>query len=276
MVPPPRREESFMKAHSSAEAKVKGFYDGVGWADIDGHSVDADLWEDLRPVARRYVSNCRLRILDHLPRAGGEGLLDAASGPVQYPEYLLYSRGFAKRFCVDLSSKALVQARQRLGDHGEYLNVNILELPFRDDFFDAAVSLHTIYHIDMHQQEMAVRELLRVTRRGGLLIIVYANPHSLFQVLRLPLVWFKSRRRHRPSPLYYHAHPLSWWQRFLTAADLKMVPWRAVTAVESKLFIPNNALGSRIFAALNWFEEHCPRVALRLGNYPMIVLRKKG
>ena len=107
-----------MKVHSPAEAKVKGFYDEVGWAQDDGHSVDADLWEDLRPVASRYVSHCRLRILEYLPPAGGERILDAASGPVQYPEYLLYSRFFARRFCVDISDKALEQARQRLGDHG--------------------------------------------------------------------------------------------------------------------------------------------------------------
>ena len=60
----------------------------------------------------------------------------------------------------------LQRARHRLGDRGEYILANLLDLPFDDSAFDCAISLHTIYHIDKEDQEGAVRELLRVTKSG--------------------------------------------------------------------------------------------------------------
>ena len=44
-------------------------------------------YEDLRPVAREYISRCHQRVSRHLPPEG-RLFLDAGSGPIQYPEYL--------------------------------------------------------------------------------------------------------------------------------------------------------------------------------------------
>ena len=87
----------------------------------------------------------------------GERLLDAASGPVQYPEYLEYHANFGRRVCVDISESALKQAEAKLGSKGEYVCASILELPLGDATIDAAVSLHTIYHIEKDQQEKAAK-----------------------------------------------------------------------------------------------------------------------
>ena len=76
------------------------------------------------------------KLLEYLPR-GGDLSLDAASWPIQYPEYLDYSRGFSKRVCVDISQRALDLAREKLGERGEYTRASILELPFPDNHFDA-------------------------------------------------------------------------------------------------------------------------------------------
>ena len=40
-------------------------------------------------------------------------MLDMASGPIQYPEYLVYSSNFKKRYCVDLSKNALEAAKKK-------------------------------------------------------------------------------------------------------------------------------------------------------------------
>jgi hypothetical protein len=62
---------------------VKKFYEGPGWeADSSGNTLDAILWEDLRPVARNYISACRRKIKRYLP-AIGKYILDAGSGPIQ-------------------------------------------------------------------------------------------------------------------------------------------------------------------------------------------------
>ena len=260
----------------ATEDQVRDFYDGKGWhADTSGPDAvyaDAQLWEDLRPCAAAYVSACRHKVLEYLPETG-ERILDAGSGPIQYLEYLDYSRGFAKRVCVDISERALAEARNKLGDRGDYVQASLLELPFPSDHFDAAVSLHTIYHIDRDRQETAVRELIRVLQPGASAVVVYANPDRLAaRLMRLA----ERRRDPEPGPIYFFAHPLSWWERFSDEAAIVIVPWRSLNANESRKLIPDNALGAGIFRAVLAFERAVPRWATWAGCYPMIVLTKRG
>jgi SAM-dependent methyltransferase len=256
------------------EDQVRDFYDQKGWqAEATGPDTvyaDAGLWEDLRPCAAEYVSSCRRKVLGFLP-THGELLLDAGSGPIQYPEYLEYSAGFAKRVCVDLSQRALDEARAKLGDRGEYVRASLLDLPFPDDHFDASVSLHTIYHVEKDQQERAMRELLRVLKPDARAVVVYANPDRLAARL-------KRLARRRPNstsaPIYFFAHPLRWWERFSDDAGVEIVPWRFLNANESRRLIPDNAIGVGMFRALLAFERAFPSRATRWGCYPMIVLTK--
>ena len=163
------------------ETTVKDFYEKGGWeSNSQGHTKDASLWEDLRPSSQAYVTACRRKLLKYLP-ASGDLFLDAASGPIQYPEYMEYSKEFKKRVCVDISQKALDQALLKLGSKGETHCASILDLPFPDNHFDAGVSLHTIYHIDQSNQEKAVRQLLRVMKPGAPLVIVYSNPDNFYR-----------------------------------------------------------------------------------------------
>lgn len=226
--------------------------------------------EDLRPVAAEYVRACRLKILDFLP---GEGtrLLDAGCGPIQYDEYLTYSHRFRTRVCVDISQRALDGARARVGPSGEYVHASLLELPFDDETFDATISLHTLFHIDRDDQERAVSELLRVTKAGAPVVIVYANPDRLLG--RLKRAW---RRSGAPkpvtTPIYYYAHPLSWWERFRTGADVEIFSWRSLNARESRVLVPNNRLGRLQLRALLGLERRFPHALARLGAYTIVVL----
>ena len=165
-----RERDRSGKASSTREAdgNVREYYErGEGWRrDEEDITTDARHWEDLRPCATDYVRDCRLRVLDFLPTSG-RYILDAASGPIQYPEYLEYSKSFEKRYCVDFSASALEEAEAKIGTHGSFFHADILELDFEPDFFDAVISLHTIYHIDAQHQEEAVRKLLSVVRPAG-------------------------------------------------------------------------------------------------------------
>ncbi len=72
---------------------MREFYDRVGWQMVSGEVYQNAEYEDLRPVSRDYIHKCHLRINRHLAPEG-DFLLDAGSGPVQYPEYLTYSEGY--------------------------------------------------------------------------------------------------------------------------------------------------------------------------------------
>lgn len=256
----------------STEARVRDFYDDLGWTTTaSGNTFDAAAAEDLRPAAADYVSRCRLRVREHLPEKG-DLLLDAGSGPVQYPEYLTYSEDFARRICIDVSRSALEQAREKIGrERGGYINATLTRLPLADSTIDAVVSLHVIYHIAAAEQDAAVRELLRVSKPGHRIIIVYSNP-------RRPLVLAARmiRRDHRSSSaLYFHAHPLGWWKRFESEAKVTLFPWRFFTAGEARKLIPDTQLGKRLLAGVARFEDAWPQMAIRLGAYPLVVLTKR-
>jgi SAM-dependent methyltransferase len=268
-----------MKNDSGAVSEqVRALYDTIGWTIVDGETYDAQTSEDLRPLARDYVSKCRLRLLEHLPPSG-DRLLDMASGPIQYPEYLRYSEHFRTRVCVDLSQRALDMAATKLGNRGEYHCGDFLTLPFENGSVDAAVSLHTIYHMDASQQEAAVRKLLRVTRSGGTVIIVYSNPRYFVSALGRPVrrllrLIQPSNRTDvgRPDTIYFHRYPLSWWGRFEDVAEVKLFPWRTFSTRDQKLFLRSARLASWLYALENRFSG----LFLRVGCYPMIVLRPRG
>ncbi len=276
-----------------AEERVSGFYTTLGWEEDGNVTEDARRWEDLRDCARDYVSACRLRLLDHIPPQG-ERILDMASGPIQYPEYLRFSEGYAKRYCVDLSEKALSRAKERIGDHGVFLHGSILELEIEEDFFDCVISLHTIYHIGKEHQEAVVRKLLRSVRPGRPVIVVYSNPDSFMVVAREWWRRLRTRRRDeaaagpagsdggespregsRPGDPYFFAYPISWWDRFADVAEVRAFPWRAFSATAQKRLFPDNALGRSLFRLLGRMEKRFPRFFVRHFQYPMFVLTKR-
>jgi ubiquinone/menaquinone biosynthesis C-methylase UbiE len=262
----------------SAEENVARFYRTAGWQQDQGITEDARRWEDLRSNAHEYVGKCRLRILRHLP-ARGDAILDMASGPIQYPEYLLFSKGFTKRFCVDLSPAALEEAERKIGGHGVFVLGSFFDLAFEDNFFDCSMSLHTIYHMDKDRQEEAVRKLLRITKPNHPVVIVYSNPNTLLALLKACFSFARKRRKsvetNDGDALYFHAHELRWWQRFADQATVEIYPWRALAANAMKTFIPDNILGKWMLGVVFRLEEAFPNFFVKHFQYPLIVLTKK-
>lgn len=288
---------------NAAEEKVSTFYNTIGWESDDGVTEDARRWEDLRDCAREYVSKCRLRLLDHIPPQG-DFILDMASGPIQYPEYLKYSEGYKKRYCVDLSSGALAKAKERIGDHGEFLCGSIFDLPIEEKFFDCVISLHTIYHIDKDRQADVVRKLIGAVKPGKPVVILYSNPDTF--MVKARRWWKRVRSRSKKSRaaakarreataaaaaaaaagqvatkdtpdeavLYFFCHPLSWWDQFSDQCEVRILSWRALTATAQKAFVPDNAFGKAFLKLLFRLEDQFPEFFAWNFQYPMIVLTR--
>ncbi len=115
---------------SHIKAQVRHFYDEVGWQQVSEGLYQNARYEDLRPVAHEYIHRCHLRVNRHL-KPEGKYLLDAGSGPIQYPEYLTYSQGYQYRVCLDISSVAMEEARNRIGKKGLFVVADVANLPFR-------------------------------------------------------------------------------------------------------------------------------------------------
>ena len=171
----------------STKQRVREFYDQTGWAqEADGLFQNAR-FEDLRPVSREYIHRCHMRVNRHLAPSG-ELLLDAGSGPVQWPEYLTYSAGYRHRVCVDISISALRAAQEKLGQHGLYVVADIARLPFGPDVFDGIVSMHAIHHLPAEEHAMAYGELVRVLRPGSNAVTINGWYRPVLMRLAEPLI----------------------------------------------------------------------------------------
>ena len=104
---------------------------------------------------------------------------------------LLASRGYAVSG-VDVSSRVASAAQARYANLSASV-ADVRALPFADETFEAIVSDSTLDHFESpHQILVSLRELHRVLRRGGALLLTLDNPTNPVVALRklLPFpVW---------------------------------------------------------------------------------------
>jgi hypothetical protein len=293
-----------------ATRAVMNFYDRIGWRKTDrGVFHDADINEDFREVSQPYIRACHSRVRNYLPQHG-KYLLDVASGPIQYDDYLAYSANFEKRICCDVSFEALRTAASRLGDKGIYIQCDITNLPLKDGVVDGFVSLHTVYHVPGDKQILAFRELERVTRKGGSGVVVYSwgsnswgtkigapwravsgLPARVRAGLRsfVPRAWIKWLKRgkaiapaeiHIPekyaaSQFCFYAHSYGWYRKNIAASGCwSLRVWRSVGVDFLKSYVPDNSLGRVMLVLILAVENLFPSWLGRSGSYPMFIFKK--
>ncbi len=292
--------------------EVRQFYDQVGWQVVDNQAGDIyqnARYEDLRPVSTEYIHNCHLRLARHL-KPSGRYLLDAGSGPVQYPEYLEYSRRYQYRVCADISLTALQEARKRLGEHGLYVVMDVANLPFNPDTFDGIVSLHTIHHLPEEEHLQAYRELHRVLAPGSSGAVVNGWPTSKLMDRFEPLIRLANRIRHRmgqqtsavssaddrrrtkddgqsatsdqrpatgdsPKGTFTSRHDVAWIKDEVGAfMPVEIRVWRSVSVRFLRALIHPKLAGRAWLKLLYWLEERYPHYFGENGKYPLIIIQK--
>ncbi len=272
----------------NSKQQVREFYDQIGWTQTGDGLYQNARYEDLRPISREYIHRCHMRVCRHLA-SKGHLLLDAGSGPVQWPEYLSYSRGYDRRVCVDISITALRQARERLREHGLYGVADIASLPFAVDAFDGAVSMHAIHHLPLSEHKVAYLELNRVMKPGRSAVVVNGWHNPLLMRLAEPFIrlgrWLAGRSAKRKKDwaveedqagTFVEKMTPAWLKGELRGAlDFAIYPWRSLSPRFMRWFI-RPGLGGRLL--LRWvfgLEEKFPRFFGENGQYPMIVITKR-
>ncbi len=248
---------------------VSNFYNKKGWKSKNNVTLDSDLFEDNRSIAKDYIERCRLKIINYIPKKG-KNFLDFASGPIQYKEYLKYSKNFRIRHCVDFSKDAIKIAKLKLKSKGKYYNQDFMKINFKENFFDCSLSMHTIYHMNKSIQEKAVRKLLKITKPDRPVIIIYSNPKPLIK--KIYSIIFKSKKN---KSLYFYCHPIDWWKRFEDISTLEFYCWRSFSSQHQKKIFPNNFLGSLMLKLLFFIENKFNNFFSKNFQYPIIILKKK-
>jgi len=276
---------------SDVEKSVQNFYDTFGWVDTAGVSGEDVLFRRFSPPYYLYHDGVNDRTLKCFSTLGGK-LLMAGGGDL--PEtHVAIAKMFSATTFLDISDRALAIARKKFEGQAEYICASILDIPKPEHYFDAAYCAHVIYHIDKDLQEAAIRELIRVTRPGGRIIVLYRNPDALPELLirrgqsllrlmgKAKRLMQRSKRtntvaaQNRPPPPYFFAHPLAWWKRFDGECDVALIPWDVMSSTEEEqlfMFRPVSSWGYRF---CSWFENKHPGKAVRWWSYPIIQLTKK-
>jgi len=153
----------------------------------------------------------RPALLDLLGDVSGMAVLDAGCGPGLYAQELLRRGAVVTAF--DASGEMVRLARSRLGE-GVDLRVSDLNHPLTwlaDDSQDLAVMALVLHHVD--NRESALRELHRVLRPGGGLVLSTTHPTrdwrfqggSYFDVEQIEETWGDDWR------VRYWRQPLQQW-----------------------------------------------------------------
>jgi len=100
---------------------------------------------------------------------------------------------------VEVSGHALSLARERLGDMGLTGDLRLVRvgdsLPFDDSSFDLVYAWQVIYYNDREGWSSTVRELERVTRPEGRIVIATAAPGDISELEAEPLGNYMYRSR---------------------------------------------------------------------------------
>ena len=200
----------------------------------------------------------------------GENILDFASGPIQYKEYLQYSKNFKIRHCVDFSKEAIKLAKKKLGKKGKYYCDNFFDIKFKKNYFDCIVSLHTIYHLKKSEQKTAILKLIQISKKNSPIIIIYSNPKNIISRFKNIIGYTKKNKG-----LYFYCFENDWWQQFNKIADIELYPWRSFSSGHQKFLFPNNIFGSLMFRILFYFENLLESFFVNNFQYQIIVIKKK-
>jgi ubiquinone/menaquinone biosynthesis C-methylase UbiE len=190
--------------------------------------------EESRPGGRFFRSRLQL-VKNILASCPGGDLLDAGCGPGVMVHDLLESRPHDFRITVLDQSPAMIEhCITWVRDIGEiYPTVGLLEaMPFADVTFDVILVMGVLEYTNAR---LAIREVSRVTRPGGLVIVTMLNPLSPYRLTEWFLFWplirllgaiekfcgVPTERRHAARPSGIHAYPLFILRRLMRQTGLQ-------------------------------------------------------
>ena len=251
---------------SSVEEQTRRFYDSVGWiADDQGVIGEDKYFRNFGSEHAAYGANVTAKPAALLEGVGKTVLI---AGPGDLPEsHIRAAEHFDKVVCADISENSIEICKKKLGDKGEYYRTSLLDLPLDDGAVDAALCTHVIYHIDKNHQRQAISELIRVTKPGGRIIIVYCNPNAPLMLMQGILKLLKVNKLLGKQKLYTHYYPLSWWSRFSENSIVEFMPHQAISSNQAKVLLPHGSMQRVFYKWAARFEDAHPDLAVKLWSY---------
>lgn len=185
--------------------------------------ADDDPWAVYESMAEAYEKHAadgaynahydRPAVLDLAGDIRGLRVLDAACGPGLYIEELLRRGAIVTAF--DASEEMIALARRRVPDESTRIVRAVLgaPLPFPEAEFDLVVCALAIHYAD--DRVAAFRELFRVLRAGGVLVV--STQHPTTDWLRKGGSYFDVRQEEDRWVRDGVTYPVAFWREPLTS-----------------------------------------------------------
>lgn len=124
----------------------------------------------------------------------GKSILDAGCGNTAYFQYVMHSLyKTSHQTCLDIGSEWISPLKNKLSslnvplDNFTFVSGSTDALPFEDEAFDFVSSNGVLVHLhDKKQAEQAMKELTRVTKKGGHLYVILGATGGLFEEEIIP------------------------------------------------------------------------------------------
>lgn len=148
-----------------------------GMKDVQGQQEGSKAF--FRALERnRYDGDDFMPRLVQFQRYSGRAVLEVGCG--LGTDFVQFARAGAKGFGIDLSERSLALTAGRLkaeGLSGSLLQADAEKVPFKDGTFDLVYSWGVLHHTP--DTARAVRELIRVCKPGGEILVMLYHLHSL-------------------------------------------------------------------------------------------------
>lgn len=266
---------------------TKEFYNREGWHKYDGKTLDNKLFgvKEDGPIRVELHNVHQQRIRSAISGAGDEiNLLECGCGG--NPETMFLD--LCSRYTgVDFSEKGLEIAEskfEKVAIPYQFETADICKLPFEDEQFDVVYSAHMLYHIEEPlAQKAALKEMLRVVRANGVVVLIVANPRPLLFPIRfvkrflgdLPFISLIANRIRPKPPLPYKPMSLSWMRHQLACyGSVETITSGLPSTYFNQHISEYNVIGNKLWSLLKWLDLKTPKISAYLGNYVQITVVK--
>lgn len=80
--------------------------------------------------------------------------------------------------CLDVSARSIELGKARNGNTAQFVHFDGISIPFPSEYFDVAFAACVFHHVDHGEHVNLFRELRRVLKRGGVLVVYEHNPYN--------------------------------------------------------------------------------------------------
>jgi len=273
--------------HKAGTERTRQFYDAEGWKERNGETTDHSLFgvKEDGPIRVELYETHLGRVRSALSRAGTDlKLLECGCGGNPESRLLDLCSHYTG---VDFSDQGLSVAATKLRAVDVSVDLrkaDACDLPFGDGSFDAVYSAHMIYHIeDPRAQEAALAEILHVTRRGGMIVIIAANPQPILfpwrflrrLVANTPVLNQLVNRIRRRPPIPYRPMSIPWMRRRLSrGGNVEVVTSGLPSTHFNQTVTEYKGIGKLLWTVIRWLDLRHSVLSSYLGNDVQYTVQK--